>query len=168
MSTNPKRPSLVERLAAIQRQRIRRNLNYPKNLYDFQEALERDMEKVGEDLRAHLPTDLSLPKESGSQKSGLQSWAARVEEAEAMKKASGIKLPKVVHWRSGRWGVVAGPFPEGFFRTETRDTWQKASKLYADTAAGRAGTTRDDQFAKVRLEDILEIETENEWGPVCP
>lgn len=140
--------TLQERLADLRRR---------KYGIDPLNPLDRDL--------ARKPTDWSLLKEFGFPLSGSLGPESPEDEMRGVKVP---KLPKVVHWRNGRWGVVAGPFPERFFRTETRDTWQKAAKLYADTAAGRGATTREDQYAKVRLEDILEIETENEWGPVSP
>jgi hypothetical protein len=79
------------------------------------------------------------------------------------------RLPRIVHWRKGNWVVVQGPFPDPFYRSETRDSPEKASKLYTDECYNRPGTTKDDQYAKVRAEDILEILSgENEFGPVTP
>lgn len=82
---------------------------------------------------------------------------------------SQVKLTREVHWKSGKWGVVAGPFPHAFFRSETRDTVAKASKCPATDCMTRGETTRDDQYAKVLLADINEIHGgENEWGDVSP
>lgn len=80
-------------------------------------------------------------------------------------------LPRQVHWRGpgGKWVVVAGPFPDSFFRSETRDTPEKAAKLTVDTCYNRAGTTKDEAYAKVLAADILEIDSgENEFGTVSP
>lgn len=81
------------------------------------------------------------------------------------------RLPRVVHWRSasGKWVVVAGPFPDLFSRSETRDDPEKASKALVDNVYTRGPTTRDDQYAKVLAADILEILSgTNEFGPVVP
>lgn len=80
-------------------------------------------------------------------------------------------LPRVVHWRSqsGKWVVVSGPFPDPFYRSETRDAAASAAKITVDTCYNRSGTTRDDQYAKVLAADILEIHSgENEFGQVTP
>ena len=80
-----------------------------------------------------------------------------------------LKLTRVVHWRQGKWGVVAGPFPQAFFRSETRDTVEKAAKFPDSFCIARPETTRDDQYAKVLLADISEILAgENEWGKISP
>lgn len=79
-------------------------------------------------------------------------------------------LARVVHWRSknGKWVVVAGPFPE-MYRSETRDTPEKAAKCLVDDMYNRKATTRDDQYAKVLAKDVMEIQSgENEWGTVTP
>lgn len=81
------------------------------------------------------------------------------------------RLPRVVHWRSnsGNWVVVAGPFPDNLARSETRDAPEKAAKALTDNVYARPGTTRDDQYAKVHISDILEIQSgKNEFGPVTP
>lgn len=84
---------------------------------------------------------------------------------------TGNKLPRVVHWRhhTGKWVVVSGPFPDRFYRSETRDDVTKAAKILVDDVFNRPGTTRDDQFAKVLASDIIEISAgENEFGPISP
>lgn len=81
------------------------------------------------------------------------------------------KLPREVLWRSksGKWVVVQGPFPESMARSETRDHPDKAAKALTDNVYARPGTTRDDQYAKVHANDILEIlKGQNEFGPVTP
>lgn len=86
-------------------------------------------------------------------------------------KLPGSKLPRVVHWRShtGKWVVVCGPFPDRFYRSETRDSPEKAAKLPVDHIVNRAATTLEDQYAKVLASDILEISGgENEFGPISP
>lgn len=79
-------------------------------------------------------------------------------------------LPKEVFWRhaDGRTVVVAGPFPEGFFRTETRDSVRAASTTFVPSMCARPSTTRSDQYAKVLAEDILDTGGENEFGTVTP
>lgn len=87
-----------------------------------------------------------------------------------LEKKQGGLIARVVHWRSknGKWVVVAGPFPE-MYRSETRDTPEKAAKCFVEHIFNRPGTTRDDQYAKVLTKDIMEIQSgENEWGQVSP
>lgn len=82
-----------------------------------------------------------------------------------------LRLSRVVHWRSksGKWVVVAGPFPQGMARSETRDRADIAAKANVDNIYCRTATTRDDQYAKVASSDVLEIYAgDNDFGPVTP
>lgn len=81
------------------------------------------------------------------------------------------RLVREVLWRSanGRWVVVAGPFPDLFPRTETRDTVDRAGKLLVQNIFARPATTREDTYAKVSISDILEVTGgKNEFGPISP
>jgi hypothetical protein len=91
-----------------------------------------------------------------------------VQKLEKMK----TKLVREILWRSenGRYVVVCGPFPEGFTRSETRDSWEKASRLDRYDIISRGETTKSTHYAKVEAKDILEVtpgETNN-FGPVVP
>lgn len=88
-----------------------------------------------------------------------------------MKPNVGAKLARVVHWRhhTGKWVVVSGPFPDRFYRSETREEVGKAAKILVDDIFNRPATTREDQYCKVLASDILEIKSgENEFGPISP
>jgi hypothetical protein len=81
------------------------------------------------------------------------------------------KLARQVHWRSGngKHVVIEGPFPHDMFRSETRDTVDKAKKLYIQDMYTRPATTKTGQYAKVLASDILEIlGGENEFGEITP
>ena len=81
------------------------------------------------------------------------------------------RIPRIVHWRhhSGKYVVVCGPFPDAMFRSETRDTPEKAAKLTVDKMWNRPATTMEEAYAKVLAADILEISGgENEFGPISP
>jgi len=105
-----------------------------------------------------------------------QEWYKRkTEQADTPEENTVIppkaRLPRVVHWKhhNGKWVVVAGPFPESFYRSETRDDPKKAAKITVDEIYNRSATSRDDQYAKVLASDILEIMSgENEFGPISP
>lgn len=93
------------------------------------------------------------------------------EESVNAPKVNPIRLPREVFWRSrsGKWVVVAGPFPVAMARSETRDHPDKAAKALVDGIYIRPPTTRDDQYAKVAAKDIIEINKgSNEFGPVTP
>jgi hypothetical protein len=82
-----------------------------------------------------------------------------------------VKVTRKVEWRSanGRLVVVAGPFPPGFFRTDTRSTVAKASRMGSADMWAHEGTTKEDAFAKCMAEDVVEIlGGENEFGTVIP
>lgn len=81
------------------------------------------------------------------------------------------KPQKVVYWRSasGKWVVVQGPFPDPFYRSETRSTPEKAAKLIIDDIYNRPGTTQTDAYAKVLASSVEELDGgENEFGPITP
>lgn len=131
--------------------------------YDYKrlmEELERAKKKK-ERLRpvVHYPQESPLfPQE-------------RKEEAVKTLKVAKTKLPRVVHWRSsnGKQVVVEGPFPEALFRSETRDSVDKARKLLVSDMFNRPQTTKPGQYAKVLAEDIHEVMSgENEFGEVSP
>ncbi len=99
-------------------------------------------------------------------------WIIRPKE-EAMKitKPDGrsrVKLVRKVLWSNGAYGVVSGPFPAKFVRSETRKSVKAASEQFTFNLVARAETTQDDQYALVFLSDILDSAEENEFGPVCP
>ncbi len=99
----------------------------------------------------------------------IQGKSGQLETTVATPKKLG--LPRKVFWRSssGKWVVVQGPFPDSFFRSETRDTPEKAAKLLVQDIYNRGPTTKEDQFAKCLASDILEIAGgENEFGTVSP
>lgn len=76
-----------------------------------------------------------------------------------------------VEWRSpdGKMVVVAGPFPRGFYRSDTRDSVLKASKMRSADLWAHEPTSREDQFAKCLAADVVEIYGgENEFGTVIP
>lgn len=109
-----------------------------------------------------------------AQKLPWETWEREyLPEEEEMKPLPKVdkRIPRVVHWRSqtGKWVVVQGPFPDQMYRSETRDTVEKASKLSTDNLYNRGETTKEDHYAKVLAKDIQEIDSgENEWGPVSP
>lgn len=76
------------------------------------------------------------------------------------------KLQKRILWTSanGQFAVVAGPFPYGFVRTLTSQTVEHASKR--QDLVSRKATERDDQYAKVRMRDLMP--TSNALGDICP
>lgn len=81
------------------------------------------------------------------------------------------KISRKVEWRSpdGKWVVVRGPFPNGFFRSETRKDPVKASMMKTHYIVNRPETETEDSYAKVLASDIVEIlGGENEFGPVSP
>jgi hypothetical protein len=81
------------------------------------------------------------------------------------------RLVREVKWRSanGAWVVVCGPFPSGVPRSETRDTPEKAAKLYSQDVLSRPETTKADHYAKVHASDVMEVQGgANEFGPVSP
>lgn len=81
------------------------------------------------------------------------------------------KVTRKVEWRSpdGKMVVVAGPFPRGFFRSDTRDTVAKASRVRSGELWAHEPTEREDRYAKCLLEDVVEIlEEENDFGTVTP
>ena len=93
------------------------------------------------------------------------------EEGGMMKFNDKPLIARVIHWRhpNGKWVVVQGPFPEAMYRSETRETAEKAARIMAADCYARPATTRQDQYAKVLAKDVLEIQSgENEWGTVAP
>jgi hypothetical protein len=81
------------------------------------------------------------------------------------------KVTRKVEWRSpnGKVVVVAGPFPRGFYRSDTRDSVEKASKIRSADLWAHEPTERDDRYAKCMVEDVVEIiGGENEFGTVIP
>lgn len=81
------------------------------------------------------------------------------------------KITRVILWQDStrKWAVVEGPFPLGLYRSETRDTVEKAAKLSVGYMCARPQTTAPKVYAKVLRADVVEVFSgENEWGKVCP
>src|SRR5574338_59457 len=119
-------------------------------------------------LKFHIP-EARPPGQKNPYFGFLQDMKRTPERTEQVELLKSGRLPRVIHWRKGKWCVVSGPFPDQFYRSETRDKPEKAAKLYTEDCYNRPATTRDDQYAKVRLEDIQELDGgENEFGPITP
>ncbi len=80
------------------------------------------------------------------------------------------KLVRKILWRgmAGVTGVVQGPFPSKFVRSETRPTVHGAAKQAVHDLHARPETTLDTQYALVWLRDVTEEPDENDFGPVMP
>lgn len=81
------------------------------------------------------------------------------------------KISRPVLWRNsdGRFVVVEGPFPAGFFRGGTRSSVDKARKTLVNEMYAHDASGKDGWFALVLAEDVVEVFTgENEFGTVCP
>jgi hypothetical protein len=79
------------------------------------------------------------------------------------------KLVRKILWRhSNGTGVVEGPFPRKFTRSETRNTVKGAMKCSPWDLYARAETTLSGHYALVLLADITEEPEENDFGPVIP
>lgn len=78
------------------------------------------------------------------------------------------KLIRKVEWRSpdGSKVVVSGPFPEGYFRSDTRRSVVAASKLRPNEMWVHGGTADPEAYAKMLAQDVTE--GENEFGEVIP
>ena len=82
-----------------------------------------------------------------------------------------VTIIRQILWTSknGKWVVVRGPFPQGFQRTTTRKTIEAATRV---TTTGvehglqsRQAVTSD-SYAKTLAK--LVVNSQNDWGEVCP